>query len=184
MEKKQEVVEKTENFIKDVSIESVIEKIEYIRKNNRKIGRKKGVLWAGINPHDGNSVIVGFTLCHSVDRFDYISKRKKIKGFGLKTAKIRAEKWRDHDNYFVQKTYNEEEFEKALEEEDVEILKYVNPDKKSTVEVPPSVMVKLKPFIERCRKYYKDKKFPIWINKIEKDQPLTELETEPFFNKK
>ncbi len=155
-----------------------IQKIEYIRKNNRKNGKKKGVLWAGIDPKDKEQVIIGFTLCHSIDRFDYINTNKKAKGFGLDTAKVRAEKWKQHNSYFIQKTYTEEDIVN-----NVEILKYVNPNNKSCVEVAPSVLVKIKPFIERCRKYYKDKGFPEWIEKIEKNEPIPtdDLETQPLF---
>lgn len=157
-----------------------MEKIEYIRKNNKKKGkgRKKGVLWAGIDPSDKEQVIIGFTLCHSIDTFDYINNSKKSKGFGLGTAKIRSEKWRFHNCYFVQKTYTEEQYKKGLAGE-IEIFKYVNPEHKTCIEVPPSIMVKLKPFIKRCRKYYKDKRFPEWIQKIENNNPYTDLETEP-----
>jgi hypothetical protein len=157
-------------------INEPIQKIEYIRKNNRRNGRKKGVLWAGVDPKNKDQVIIGFTLCHSIDRFDYININKKSKGFGLNTAKIRAEKWRFHNSYFIQKTYTEEEFVSNLN-----ILKYVNPNK-MCVEVAPSVLVKLKPFIERCRKYYKDKGFPEWIEKIEKNEPYPDvLKTEQIF---
>lgn len=159
-------------------ISEPIQKIEYIRKNNRKNGRKKGVLWAGIDPKNKDEVIIGFTLCHSIDRFDYINITKKNKGFGLKTAKIRAEKWKWHDCYFIQKTYTEEQFVSNLD-----ILKYINPNNKMCVEVAPSVLVKLKPFIERCRKYYKDKGFPEWIEKIENGKPIDpdSLKTEQIF---
>jgi hypothetical protein len=145
------------------------QRIEYIRKNGRKKGHKKGVLFCGIDPDDDQSVIIGFTLCHAIDRFDYI-KEQRVEGFGLETAKLRAEKWKFHTDYFLQKTWKENE----LDDEDVLIYIYKNPDNQSIVEVPPSVMVRLKPFIERCRKYYKDKDFPMWIQKIEQGQPYSE----------
>ncbi len=153
------------------------QRIEYIRKNGRQKGRKKGVLFCGIDPDDPQSVIMGFSLCHSVDRFDYISGQR-MPGFGLDTAKLRAEKWRFHNAYFVQKSFPEAE----LIDGDG-LYKFVNPDSKQVVEVPPSVMVRLRTFIERCRKYYKDKDFPAWIEMIEKADPYPEdeLEQEGFF---
>ena len=68
-------------------------RLEYIRKNGRKNGRKKGVLWCGVDPDDDKSVIVGFTLCHSIDRYDYPGGQRDV-GFGVKLAQIRAEKFR------------------------------------------------------------------------------------------
>jgi hypothetical protein len=157
-----------------------IQKIEYIRKNNRKNGRKKGVLWAGIDPSNKDQVIIGFTLCHSIDKFDYINGSKKAKGFGLETAKVRAEKWKHHSNYFIQKTYTEEQLDKAAADE-IKISKFINPGD-GCVEVAPSVLVRLKPFIKRCRKYYKDKGFPIWVGKIEMGEPYPDaLKSEAVF---
>ncbi len=149
-------------------------RIEYIRKNGRQKGRKKGVLFCGIDPDDNQSVILGFSLCHSIDRFDYIAGQKSP-GFGLETAKLRAEKWRFHTEYFVQRTFTEAD----INNEDLELMVIINPDPKQVVEIPPSVMVRMKSFIERCKKYYKDKDFPAWIQKIEAGEPYPaeELET-------
>lgn len=142
------------------------QRIEYIRKSGRRKGHKKGVLFCGVDPDDSNSVIMGFTLCHSIDRFDYINGQM-FKGFGVDTAKQRAEKWKFHVEYFVQKTYTELD----IDNEDVALMFIVNDNPQEIVEIPPSVMVRLKTFIERCRKYYKDKEFPVWIQNIEKGQP-------------
>ena len=149
------------------------QRIEYIRKSGRRKGHKKGVLFCGVDPVDSNSVIMGFTLCHSIDRFDYINGQM-FKGFGVDTAKQRAEKWRLHTDFFVQKTHTE------IELEDVEIGNkfFFNHNPQEIVEVPPSVMVRLKTFIERCRKYYKDKEFPVWIQNIENGKPLSKEQLE------
>ena len=139
------------------------QRVQYIRKNGRKKGHKKGVLYCGLDPDDRDkSVLVGFTLCHSIDRFDYMSGIRQS-GFGLDIARQRAEKWKFHTDYFVQKTYTEPD----IFNEECALYIYINPNLQEVVEVPPSVMVILKPFIERCRKYYKDKEFPVWIQKIE-----------------
>lgn len=147
------------------------EKIEYIRKNGRRKGRKKGVLWCGIDPDDDKTVILGFTLCHAVDRFDYPGGNRE-EGFGKDLANIRAEKYRFHTDYFVQKTFTEGEIVDSVVQADAEkIWQYVNPQPKQIVEIPPSVMVRLKTFIERCKTYYKDKEFPVWVEKIANDHP-------------
>lgn len=139
------------------------QRIEYIRKNGTNKGRKKGILWCGIDPDDDKSVIMGFTLCHSIDRYDFPGGVREA-GFGMNLAQIRAEKYRFHTDYFVQKTFTEFDIYGA---DDDELVRIKNPDYKSIVEIPPSVMVRLKTFIVRCKKYYKDKEFPVWINKIE-----------------
>ena len=151
-----------------------MERVEYIRKNGRSNGRKKGVLWCGVDPDDGKSVIMGFSLCHSIDRFDYI-KDMREPGFGLNTAKLRAEKWRFHTGYFIQKTLTEDQIDSiddasAVYNEDGKMIlpKIIkNPEPKCFVEIPPSVMIRLKLFIERCKKYYKDKEFPAWVQNVE-----------------
>ena len=149
------------------------QRIEYIRRNGRKHGHKKGVLFCGVDPDDKNNVIVGFTLCHSIDRFDYINGLREP-GFGVSIAEQRAEKWRFHLEYFVQKTYTEPD----IEDDEVALMFLVNNNPQEIVEIPPSVMVRLKPFIERCRKYFKDKEFPVWIQNIEKGKhlPYAQLE--------
>lgn len=142
------------------------QRIEYLRKNGRKKGRKKGVLFCGIDPDDANKVMLGFTLCSNLDRFDYIDDRP-VKGFGLETAKKRAIKWKNHEDYFVQNSFTERMFARG---DDLGFL--VNPDIAKVVELPPSIMKRLKVFIERCKKYYKDKEFPKWVNNIEIDNPI------------
>lgn len=139
------------------------ELIEYIRKNGRNKGRKKGVLFCGTNPNNPQGVVVGFTLCNSIDRFDYINGQP-AKGFGLETAKSRAEKWANHTDFFVQNSFTEE----MIVSDDIDLLVFINPDKQKIVEIPPSVVGKMKIFLERCRRYYKDKVFPEWVEKFEK----------------
>ena len=148
-------------------------RLEYIRKNNRSKGKKKGVLYCGIDPEDVNNVIVGFSLCNTVDRFDYIGG-KPVKGFGLDTAKQRAEKWSLFTEYFVQKSWTEDE----IDDETHALLMIKNPNPQQVVEIPPSVLAPLKRFIDRCRKYYKDKEFPEWVRKVEDDEPYPSEELE------
>ena len=135
-------------------------RIEYLRKNGRKRGHKKGVLFCGIDLDNDQSVVLGFTLCHSIDRFDYINDQR-VPGFGLETAKLRAEKWKFHTDYFIQNSHTEKELDSGV------ITYIINPDNGSVVEIPPSIIDRLKTFIERCRKYYKDKEFPNWVKQFE-----------------
>jgi len=157
-----------------------VKRIEYIRKNDRfklvdgvkkmvSKGEKKGVLYCGVDPNDPNSVLVGFSLCNSLDEFDRIMGTPN-KGFGLKMANSRAEKWRFHDDYFIQKSWPEDVFY----DDEVNLMAIVNPNPQQVVEIPPSVTPRLKIFIQRCRKYYKDKEFPTWIEKFEKGIPYPE----------
>ena len=151
------------------------QRLEYIRKNGRRKGRKKGVLFCGIDPDDSKSVVIGFTLCHAIDKFDYISGQRQD-GFGRDTAKLRADKWKFHTDYFVQRTFTEDEIIQAEEggDDSIDLMVYENPDSITTIEIPPSVMVRLKSFIERCKKYYKDKDFPLWIEKVLSGDSLPE----------
>ena len=142
-------------------------RIEYIRKNGRSKGKKRGVLYCGVDPYDPDSVVVGFSLCNPIDRFDY-TKDVRRPGLGLEIAKARGEKWKNHDNYFVQNSFTQEIFLDAT----VNLIYLINPDPEQIVEVPPSVVKQLRTFIGRCKKYYKNKDFPVWINKLEKDEPL------------
>lgn len=149
------------------------QRIEYIRKNGRKKGRKKGVMWCGINPNNPESVILGFSLCNSLDKYDWIDG-KHDPGFGLDLAAIRAEKWSDYTDYFVQKSYTEP----MLFDDESQLLKIVNPNPRSVVEIPPSILDRLRTFIKRCKKYYKDKDFPLWVDKVDNYDPYPNEELE------
>lgn len=156
------------------------ERIEYLRKNGRKHGKKKGVLWCGIDPDNEDGVLVGFSLCHAIDDFDVISKgsnidrygnvkiiTERVPGFGLNVARERGDKWRFHSAFFVQNSHNEEELEAAEDYEiPFELVSYENPDPANIVEIPPSIIDRLRTFLIRCKKYYKDKTFPEWADAV------------------
>jgi hypothetical protein len=146
-----------------------IERIEYLRRSGRKKGKKKGVLWCGIDSDNEDGVVVGFSLCHSIDEFDYVNGQRKP-GFGLEIAKDRADKWRFHSEYFVQKSYSEEELEIGLQNGGITL--YINPNPSTIVEIPPSVIDRLAEFLVRCKKYYKDKEFPDWCESVLKGLSL------------
>lgn len=158
-----------------------MEIIEYIRKSGRKPKRdddgkiivkgngagrkKKGVLFCTADPEKENGVIIGFSLCSKMDIFDYVNDQYEP-GFGISLASDRAVKWADYSGYFVQNSWTEEEIDGGED-----LIGFINPDTKTIVEVPPSIIHPLKAFIKRCRRYYQDKEFPVWIEKIEQDRP-------------
>lgn len=138
--------------------------IEYVRKNGRKKGVKKGVLYCGLDPNDDNNVVVGFSMCCSIDKFDYTGN-VHVPGFGLSIAKDRAWKWTNHVDYFVQNSFGEE----MIEDETLELNLKINPDSSQIVEIPPSLADKLKNFVERSMRYFKDKSFPEWTTQLIND---------------
>lgn len=151
--------------------------IEYIRKNNgmlvkvgenkkgkfifekRNMGPKIGVLWCGINPADNEKVMIGFSLCNKIDRFNYKpdgNRLKKYPAYGIVLARKKACYVNNHADCFIQ----------ATQTENSDYL-IVNPDPNKIVEIPPSIVKKLTSFVERCKRYYKDKQFPTWVKKFE-----------------
>lgn len=140
------------------------ERIEYLRKRN---GVKKGALWCGIDMDNYDSVIIGFSLCHSIDKYDHINGKRQA-GFGLDIARNRGDKWRFHRGYFIQVSHFENKWER---------LTFENPDTRTIVEIPPSIFDRLRTFIIRCKKYYKDKTFPEWADAIlQEDEEIVEDE--------
>lgn len=134
-------------------------------------GIKRGVLISGID--ENGNVIVGFSLCHKLDKFDYIGgsqieikKDNKVvgykniggqhnPGFGVNLAIQRAKKWKDRVNtvvcgkgkgYFVNQVRVEQGRE-ALS---------------NSVFIPASIEKKLESFLISCERYYNDKKLPRW----------------------
>lgn len=166
-------------------------KIEYLRKNGgvavkledgtfvrHSKGKKRGVLFCGIHPDDADSVIVGFSMCNKLDEFDFVNDRRKP-GFGLNIAKDRALKWTNHTDYFVQYSWTEDQ----ISNPDIELLYLINPNllnkdnidytEDLIIEIPPSIEKQLRSFIQRCKRYYQDKDFPVWANKLEEGKSYT-----------
>lgn len=151
-----------------------IQRIEYVRKNGKRKGIKRGVLYCGLHPNDNQSVVVGFSLCNKLDKFDYIGGERKP-GFGLNLARIRAEKWSNHINFFVQNSWGED----IIYDTEDPLNFIINPNPSEIVEIPPSIEDALKVFIDRCRKYYKDKDFPVWVKNFENgDSDIGDFEVE------
>ena len=106
-------------------------------------GCKKGVMIAFVDPENESKVSIGYSLCHKRDRFDY-RQGFRLEGLGVLYALQKADKHRETGNFIisfhpVHKQYS-----------------------KSTLKIPQSISDDLKRFINRCKKYYKDKEFPEW----------------------
>jgi len=73
----------------------LIKKVYKITKNRsgKQIISKqpKGVLVAGLT--ESGQIAIGFSLCHRIDRFDYINRKIRAKGLGRRIAEERAIKW-------------------------------------------------------------------------------------------
>lgn len=111
-------------------------------------GKKIGVLFAGIHPNAPGKVMVGFSLLHKNDKFDYVllgNKRPEhIPNFGKRIAAKRAYKWHAHVD--TASGY--------LPGEDSKNHKIVP--------IPHSIKEELVKFLDRCKRYYKDKALPGW----------------------
>ena len=73
-----------------------IYKVKKDKKGKRIISKQpKGVLVAGLT--ENGQIAIGFSLCHRIDRFDYINRKIKAKGLGRRIAEERAIKWSQHE---------------------------------------------------------------------------------------
>jgi len=170
---KMQYIQKNRKYLKRTEKEDT-NGVKIPGSGKRTKGIKKGVLLAGISP-DGK-LIVGFSLCHKNDLFDYIGgewvpqvdeaglifREKYVNGykedgFGKLLALKRAEKWADYHNICV--------MGKRKEPADSEI-------KDGTVFIPSSIEAKLTEFVNQCVKYYKGKTFPAWICQLELDPTI------------
>lgn len=108
----------------------------------KKSNQKKGILFA--DTFEGK-IIVGFSLCHSKqDKFDFIKKKKRVPGLGIKIAKERARKWAAANRYQV-KNFDSQ----------------VQPDFSGVI-IPKTVAERLPEFLESCNKYYKEASLVPW----------------------
>ena len=76
----------------------IVEKIYKVKRNRKNeivTKQPKGVLIAGLTEDD--QIAIGYSLCHKTDRFDYIHRHIKAKGFGRKLAEERAAKWSKYE---------------------------------------------------------------------------------------
>jgi len=128
------------------------------KSGKRSKGFKKGVMVAGVDENGG--VVLGFSLCHSNDRFDYHDSErvgnviyaggKKAAGFGKDLAIKRALKWKNYPTIIATQS----------QEESI----------KDVVLLPKSIEEDFVKFCMRAIRYYKDREFPPWVQ--QNDQPL------------
>lgn len=122
---------------------------------------KIGVMVAGLDPNHEGRVLIGCSMTYrgskKIKLLDIDEEGREIvkdervirirdefdringkrkPGFGKETAFQRAEKWAYMDAH------------------------------KAIPEIPQTMLRKLPKFIERCKKYYKDKEFPFWTEAI------------------
>jgi len=162
-----EVREKVEYFrtkgtvIKDQILKNADgEKILIPGNGKRGKGKLKGVMVAYVP--DGEDIVrIGFSMCHRFDRWDHI-RGVLNPGHGKYIATERADKWVGKTEAAMDK--NMKAAIGMLEGEDPgpEISEMV----KSCVVIPDTMYDSLKIFVGRCKKYYKDKRFPVWVDKL------------------
>ena len=165
-------------------VQLITEKVEYFRKKGKIIGDQiltdpdngdrvfvpddgsgrrakgtpKGVMIAYVP--EGESVVrIGFSMCHPTDRWDYVDGAH-VPGWGKQIASERGEKWMMKTN--VHRFKDVGDFLRQYGVCDVGLQKHL----KESVIVPDSMLESLTSFISRCQRYYKDKLFPAWANKL------------------
>lgn len=129
--------------------------IEYIKRKNkfqrtipgkRKDSVKAGVFVAGIDPQT-SALCVGFSLCHrQMDIFDVVLGKDsefKVPGFGIDIATKRALKWKDYQKSIF-----------------TSIPKSEMKEHPNTILIPSSLRKDGKVFIERCKRFYQNPKYP------------------------
>lgn len=132
------IVKFSKPIIEKIDLEKSISQkiVKYTRSRSGKtiLSKKQiGVLVAGISPHKPNTFVIGYSLCHRKDKFDHIK-------FGEEgTTLLRCPG-----------------FGKNLA-----FKRAINVDGISFVEIPHSIKKQTGQFINRCRRYYKDKELLI-----------------------
>ena len=124
-----------------------------IRSNHERIG----VMVSFVHPEYPDTIAIGYSLCNSnaKDKFDYQlynypNTYIKAEGFGKHIAVGRAISWGD-PNSRQDKSGMTTDWSKT----DIEASKnYL---------VPPSIKVQFLKFIDRSKRYYKDKNLPEWV---------------------
>jgi len=137
-------------FTLDKPLVQKIYKFKKSRDGKALLSKKAiGVLTAGIDPTDSGKVIIGWSLCHRNDQFDYVQinggKRKYVPHLGTYKSFRRAKH-----------------------------LSNVN-----MIECPHSIRTDFVKFLNRCSAYYKDREFPFWTkNIVYKKEALSEIAKE------
>jgi len=121
-------------------------KVKETELNKRTKGHKKGVFLAFVDPID-EKVVVGFSMCHKYDRFDY-RQGLRINGLGAWYAMNRADKYKESTEFVIGTDCSHKQLPKEI------------------VKIPQSMLQDLTKFIFRCKKYYKDKTLPVWAENL------------------
>lgn len=144
---------KVRRMVKE-EIDGEIQRVSKLITNpvfKRTFNKKIGVLFA---EPCGDTIIIGFSLCHSKeDKFDCVKKVRaidtgekiiqiiqnaKTPGLGLNIATERAKKWKDASNYRV------------YDRPDIDWSAY------SGVTIPQTIACHLPEFLADCKAYYKN----------------------------
>lgn len=127
--------------------------------------RRKGVMVAIYEP-GSDTVAIGFSLCNSLDQFDY-KDGKKEKGFGLGIAKKRGTK--NIDTEWI-KIHGITSIPQKLRDQGDKDDKWI-----PEVKIPASVVVPLRNFVDRCRRYYQDKNLPVWVHLLDDETVINSI---------
>lgn len=122
-------------------------------------GIKKGMFLAAPHPEFDGKVIIGYSLCHKKDRFDY-KDDVKLPGLGTWYALLKAKKYANSERFVIATDARAKQLPKPI------------------VKIPQSMAKDLAKFIIRCRKFYKDKELPEWTINFALDQ-IPKLGLEP-----
>ncbi len=114
-------------------------------------GHKKGSFVAVPDPEQPDKLLIGFSLCHRRDRFDF-NGRMKLKGLGNWYAYEKAKKYAHSDRFVIATDSTAKNLPRPI------------------VKIPQSMAKDLARFIVRCRKFFKGKDFPDWTTNFALEQ--------------
>jgi len=127
--------------------------------------RKLGTLYAIV---EDDKVGIGITMCNykAGDQWNKIDGTK-TKNFNLVVAEKRARKHIDTEWIKIHGiTTIPQELRDEGDGKNIWIKE---------VKIPASALASLRVFIERCRRYYKDKTLPPWVDLVMNEQLITDL---------
>jgi hypothetical protein len=150
-EKQQEVLKKQKPSKEKIGEKFTSSIVQYIRKGKKK-RRNIGVLFAGVLKKEPENVVVGFSLCkEKFDKYNMAPLTDKkpqkmihVPGLGLKMAQANAIRWKEKSFVFTSMSPDQPPFH-------------------AFVKVPKSILDLYKVFVGRVQRYYRDKKFPAWV---------------------
>lgn len=149
----------------------------YFVRQNKKL---KGVLFASIDPDDGENILIGFSMANQkdilpIENIEGLRLGGFNKDFGLRLAKKRSSDYRSYKNvkFFLGKDNHGKRFYTIIHEKDLGgrvVLPIFCPDLSNSklngdapVSVPTTLIKPLFNFVKNCERYYKNKLFPAWV---------------------